>query len=141
MLSSCFYSSFVFLCNILYAYCKDDYIYVALFSFLFVTSVAFHANIEKETTLLLDKIPIVSIILYGGYAFYEKMIERNLTSFFDYLIPLLIVSTFVSTGYLYTYGYWTKQYCFYEDEVVANYYHSALHVISCVGHILIMFLE
>ena len=125
-MNSCFYSSFIYLTNSIVAFLYDYYVYSFLFFMLFSTSVLLHSN-NNIYTLLLDKVSIFAIVCYSGYTFYN-----NLTPFTcdvnDKIMPLLIISTFLLTIYLY----------YYEDKDMANQWHSLLHIISSAGHHLIL---
>jgi len=139
LITSCFYSSFVFISNIVYTYIEGYYLYSVFFFFLLLTSLLVHSNIHRNITLILDKIPIVCIVLYGGYIFFEKCLP-GFDSWKKIAIASTIVATFLITIFLYVYGYWTKQYCYCEDETWCYYYHSLMHIISSIGHNLIVYL-
>ena len=130
MLSTCFYSSFVFLTNCVTAIWTQDLIYFRMFLTLFITSLIVHSN-NNIWTNLLDKIPIIGIVSYGAYM-YSKKLDRAGSSF--------ILLTFIAVIFLYCYGYITASYCYDPDSEVASLYHSLLHLISSVGHHLIMLL-
>jgi hypothetical protein len=74
-LSLCFYSSFIFLINVLIASYYKYYIYALLFFILWITSLIVHSNCNIYTNLL-DKLAISLVVLYGGYIFYTKLIEK-----------------------------------------------------------------
>jgi len=135
----CFYSSFIFITNAVIAFYYKYYKYGFLFSFLFITSIIVHSNNDINSyAMILDKINILIIIIYGGYVFYKKslFIENAV----QYLFSIIIISCFLLTIYLYCYGYFFKSYCFYNDIDLANYYQSVLHYISSFGHHLIVLL-
>ncbi len=136
--NSCFYSSFIFLINVIIAYYYEYYIYSFLFLILFITSIIFHTK-KNKISLLLDKISIILVIFYGGYLFYNKLIISE-KSYKNFIIYFLILATFITTIYLFYYGYYTKKYCYCYDENIANYYHSFLHILSSIGHIFITIL-
>ena len=130
MLSTCFYSSFVFLTNCVTAIWTNDPIYFGMFFTLFITSLIVHSNYNIWTNIL-DKIPIMGVVSYGAYRLSKKFHQTG-SSF----IPL----TFIAVIFLYCYGYMTSSYCYDPDSEVASLYHSLLHGISSVGHHLIMLL-
>jgi hypothetical protein len=136
--NSCFYSSFIFLINVFIAYYYKYYIYSFLFLILFITSIIFHTQ-KNKISFIFDKISIILIVIYGGYLFYNKIIISE-KSYQNFIIYFSILSTFVITIYLFYYGYYTKNYCYCDDEIIANYYHSFLHILSSIGHIFIMIL-
>jgi len=137
-ITCCFYSSLIFITNIVYAYLEGYYYYSFLFFCLLCTSLLVHSNIHRNITVLLDKIPIIGIVIYGGYIFYKKCL--TLDGWSQYTIAAAIIITFLSTIFLYYYGYLTNQFCYCEDETQAYYYHSALHIIASIGHNLIIYL-
>ena len=48
----------------------------------------------------------------------------------------LIMATFIVVLILYGYGYWTKDLCFH--PVDGDKYHALLHVVSSIGHHLVV---
>ena len=136
MLSGCFYSSFVFLMNSGLAGIHKYYFYSALFLLLFVTSLIVHSN-TNTYTLFVDKIAIFAIVFYGGKMFIEKSLVKNLC--FHIICRLgLIITTFLLTIYLYYYGYLYNKYCYHPEIAIANLYHNFLHLMSFIGHTLII---
>ena len=130
--STCFFSSFVFLTNCVTALWYNNPIYLRLFTTLFITSLIVHTENNTYTNLL-DKIPILGVVFYGGYLFWQKSNSRSSLKFY---VPI----TFLAVVFLYCYGYLTKSYCFNTDTEIAELYHALLHIISSVGHHLIMIL-
>jgi hypothetical protein len=136
VINSCFYSSFIFLTTSLLAWYCGYVIYSILFLLLTITSVIVHSNYNIYT-LIIDKISILLVVLYGGYVFYEKFCYNELDTKYC-VFSFLILCTFFITIYLYVYGYYSNQYCFYENKNIAILYHSLLHIISSFGHNLIV---
>lgn len=132
--SSCFYSSFIFLVNVILCVLYDYNLYAFLFFILWVTSIIFHLY-NNMITFLIDKVIIVLVVLYGGGIFFEKC-----KSDMDIFYVLSIIATFLITIYLYYFGYICKKYCYCENKEIANIWHSGLHIISSIGHGLIVFL-
>jgi len=128
--STCFFSAFVFLTNCATALWFNNMIYLELFSALFITSLIVHTDNNIYTNLL-DKIPILGVVLYGGYLFWKKLGSK---SYLKALIPV----TFLTVVFLYGYGYLTASYCFNKDKEIAELYHALLHIVSSIGHHLIM---
>jgi len=126
-------SSLFFLTNALVAFLKEYYLYALFFLVLTITSLIFHSNNNIYTNLI-DKIAILLVIIYGGYLLFQKMCAKHAFTCF------LIILTFFLVAYLYIYGYTNKMYCFSEDKSVGDAYHSILHLISSVGHHLIIIL-
>ena len=137
--NSCFYSSFIYVINVLVAYYYGYYFYSNIFAVLFATSVIHHSNCNIYTNLI-DKIAICMVVFYGGWLLYDKIATPDNHSNINLLLIVFIITTFLLTVYLYTYGYLCNKFCFYEDKITANYYHSLLHVISSLGHIGIVIL-
>jgi hypothetical protein len=126
-------SSFIFLTNAIHFYICNDYYYASLFLLLFFTSLIY--RIYKNTYLLiLDKIAILAVVLYGCMIFYNKN-DNNIC-----ITKSLIISTFLITIYIYCYGYIHKKYCFSKNTKKGEVYYSLLHCISSIGHHLIMIL-
>jgi len=135
MLNSCFFSSLIFLSNVIIAL-KNKYIFYALlFILLIITSLIYHTKPNIYTNII-DKISICLIVIYGGYLFSKKCLKNNK----KIIQKITIIITFLTTIYLYTYGYYRKKYCFTKNTKIANLYHSLLHVISSIGHHLIIIL-
>lgn len=137
MLSCCFYSSFVFLMNSGLACIHRYYLYSLLFFILFVSSLIFHSN-TTNYTLFIDKISICAIVFYGGVMFAAKSIQCNPCFCNLYLIINDHIHFFSDYLFLYYYGFLQKKYCYHPDITIANLYHSFLHLISFIGHSLII---
>jgi hypothetical protein len=131
----CFYSSFIFLSNVIISYWYSYYTYSLLFVLLTITSLIFHSNNNIYTNLI-DKVSIISIVLYGSYLFFTEKIWYNHKTIYK----ILIFTTFFTTIYLFYYGYVTNQYCYHNDKYISNIYHSIMHVIASFGHNLIVIL-
>lgn len=129
-----FYSCSVFITNAIHALVMNNIVYFFLFTGLFITSVVMrmYSNIY---TIILDKIAIGLVILYGGNLFLDKLLTNGL--FTKALINTLIIATFLVTIFLYSYGYIIGGYCFGEN---GEAWHGLMHCISSIGHHLIMFL-
>lgn len=126
-------SSLFFLTNALVAFLKKYYLYALFFLVLTMTSLIFH-NYDTVYTNFVDKIAILSVVIYGGYLLFQKMCAKHAFTCF------LIILTFLLAIYLYIYGYMNKMYCFSEDSCEGSAYHSILHLISSLGHHLIIIL-
>jgi hypothetical protein len=125
---SCYYSCHVFLINVFFNWLNGEFMYGLLFLLLFATSIFFYTY-NDLVPFLLDQMAIFMVIFYGFILF---MVKKKTV-----LSSLLILSTFLTTLYLYLYGYITDSYCYgiYEEE-----WHSALHLISSIGHLAILFM-
>lgn len=128
----CFCSSFIYLTNCILAYAYNYNVYALIFFCLFVTSILFHSNNTSQVAYILDKISICMVVCYGGYLFYKNYSQTLI------IMNYMIIMTFLLTLYLYYYGRMYSKYCYDPDEGTANKYHSLMHVISSIGHILII---
>ena len=129
-LNFCFYSSFIFLTNVIVFFILGYTFYAFLFLCLWLTSVLYHSN-PSTTNYILDKLSILGVVLYGGYLFLMKWDSISTK------IALIIIVTFLSTIYLYSYGYAKQSYCFDKNQERGMLFHSGLHIISSIGHHLI----
>jgi hypothetical protein len=127
------FSSLFFTTNILTAFLKEYYLYSVLFCFLTLTSLIYHSK-NNIYTKSIDKLAILSIVIYGTYIVYDKRSVNNLFN------CLFVVFIFLACIYLYFYGFITKQYCFCSDIRIAQKYHFTIHIISSIGHHFIIFL-
>ena len=134
----CYYSCAVFLSNILISFYYNYYIYSALFTLLIFTSLLHHSNPTLITNII-DKIPIVSIITYGGNIFYNKLLNIESNDIKRIIFSIIIIMTFLVINFWYIYGYYKNKYCFYENQL-GFLYHMLVHIISSLGHILIVIL-
>lgn len=131
-LNSCFYSSFIFTTNVILFLYLGYIFYAFLFLCLLLTSVLYHSN-PSTTNYILDKLSIFGVVVYGGYLYFTKLQSISID------IAIIIVVAFLTTIYLYVYGYMVKQYCFDKKRKRANWFHSGLHIISSIGHCCIAF--
>jgi hypothetical protein len=127
------FSSFIFITNIISTIYKKYYFYSFIFFLLTLSSILFHYNTNIYTSII-DKIMILVVILYGGHLLYNKSKKNNSMK------VLLIVISFLAVIFLYCYGYFVKDYCFHPDKLISDKYHSILHIVSSLGHQLIIFL-
>ena len=142
-LSPMVYTSGVFLINVFICYLYNYYVYSILFLFLFVSSVFRHLE-STNTTYILDRTAIFSIVFYGGYIFYNKLVNSNYSmSLYPPMIlyPPIIIGTFLCAGYLYYIGYINGKYCFDCDQATSCFYHGLMHLISSIGHICIVLMN
>jgi hypothetical protein len=137
--NTCFYSSFVFIINVLVAIYNKHYLYAALFGALLITSLIHHCQYTLLTNII-DKIAIFSIVFYGGWVFYTKLLDTPRPSNKQLILSFFVVLTFLSTVILYYYGYLNSCFCFCEDPVKSNLFHSFMHCVGCAGHCCIMVL-
>ena len=96
-----FYSSFMFITNILAAFICEYNIYSLLFANLTITSVMFHINNTIYTNIL-DKIAVLAIVFYGAWLLYTKINANNI----GYVS--IIVMSFILSITIFFYGYYNK---------------------------------
>ena len=120
-------SSLLFLTNVFTTLYVQQYLYAALFMLLFMSSVLYRL-LESEDILALDKVFVYSVVGYGAYVYAKKF--RQLSP----LAHALILGTFVSTIYIYHYGYQIKSLSFDPDPEIAEKFYAVLHFLSSVGH-------
>ena len=135
--SCCFYSSIIYITNSGLALYYNYLVYSMLFFILVITSLIVHSN-TNIYTILIDKIAIFCVVFYGGYLLFEKCKKINNAN--QMILVIITVSTFLATIYLYCYGYLYNKYCFNEEKCTAKLYHSLLHIISSIGHNIIVIL-
>jgi len=133
----CFYSSIIYVTNSVLALYYNYLLYSILFFNLVITSLVVHSN-NNIYALVIDKIAIFCIVFYGGYLFFEKC--KHITRTSQIILAIIAIMTFLATIYLYYYGYLYDKYCYHPDKCIGNLYHSLLHVISSVGHNIIIIL-
>ena len=129
-----FYSCALFITNAINALVINNIVYSSLFTGLFITSVVMRMY-RNIYTMILDKIIIGLVVLYGGKLFLDKLNTDGI--FKNLLLNVLILLTFLLTIFLYSYGYIVGSYCFGEN---GDTWHGLMHCISSVGHHLILFL-
>ena len=134
--NSCFYSSFVFLSNIIIAYHFKYYIFSFLFVLLLITSLIFYTYTNVYTNLL-DKIPLLLFVCLLNMLYNKcKKINNN----FKICLSMLIIFSFLVTNYLFYYGYLVKEYCYHKDKKIADLWHSLVHVNTSIGFNLLFLL-
>jgi hypothetical protein len=135
--NSCFYSSFIFLTNIIIAYHLKYYVFSFIFVLLLITSLIFYTYTNIYTNLL-DKIPILLLFVYLLNMLYNKC--KKINNNFKICLSMLIVFSFLVTNYLFYYGYIVKEYCYHKDKKIADLWHSLVHVNTSIGFNLLFLL-
>ena len=125
----------IFIVNILICYFYDYYYYSLWFLSLLITSLIYHKN-STQITNIIDKISIIGVVTCGGMVFYNKCCQIN--NYKQLTLSLLIVATFFITNYLFIYGYFIQKFCFHKNDKLSCLYHSIMHIIVSIGHILIV---
>jgi len=136
MQNYCFYSSLLFLINSFLAYHYKYYLYSFFFILLVMTSLIVHSTTNFYTKLV-DKFSIYFVVFYGGYLLFTKF-KKNTGALFKYFATSFILTTFFLTFYLYNYGYIYDKYSFDKDAQISQLWHSFLHFVSSLGHIMII---
>jgi len=129
----CFFSSLFFLINAIIAYQYKYYSYSLSFLFLVITSL-FHHYYYTNITRQIDRIVIIIIAYYTIMIFYEKYKAKKIN--FKYIILYGIICLF--NLFLFAFGGYTNQYCFDKDHTTACLWHSLLHLITCIGGIILI---
>jgi hypothetical protein len=126
-------SSLFFITNVITAFFNEYYLYSFLFCILTITSLIVHYN-DNIYTNIIDKMAVLSIILYGSCVLYNKINIKK------WINCLTIIITFIICIYLYVYGFFIKDYCFCNKTHIAKKYHFIMHIISSIGHHFIIYL-
>lgn len=122
----CLQSSTLFLLNAAICWIYGFRVYSVLFVILTITSWLFHSNPESMIYNVIDKIAIAAVVSYGAY-----MLHTNWNKYTFYS-RMAIIATFLSTLFLFTVGYMFNVFCY--DPMWGNIWHAILHVISVIGH-------
>lgn len=126
-------SSVVFITNVLSSYYYGDYVYCMLFCSLTGSSLMFHYN-KNIYTNVIDKVCILGVVSYGGYVLYNKSTPEKI------IHVSFAVFSFMVTIFIFFYGYWVKDYCYHPDRHIGDKYHCMLHIVSSIGHHLVLVL-
>jgi hypothetical protein len=130
----CFWSSFLFLTNVIVSYYYDAPIYFALFFALFISSIFLHFT-QNECVRIIDKGIIYSIVLYGFYVFlYKCFYTENANWFYIYTIFMTFIATIVL--------YYSKiaDILVNVNGITGHFYHTIVHLVGSIGHNLIVIL-
>jgi len=126
----CYYSSLLFVVNVVVCIYHEYYLYSVCFVLLTITSLYYHSRYTPFSGVI-DKIALYIVICYGGYLFYNKIDNESLTGM-KLFLNVIIVLSFLSTIVLYY-----NVICCCEDTLIANCYHALMHCISSIGHVCI----
>lgn len=147
----CFYTSILFLIVAIKALHNNYIPYGLLWLQLSFTSILYHGRIYSESNkdylLSYDRVSAYLVVLYGAYLLLHKItfFSDNTNKRYKYnvcsiITILIIIISFLTTIYLYHYGYQISKYCFDDNEERAHFYHMVLHLLSIIGHLLIVLL-
>ena len=81
-------SSLFFITNAVTAFLHEYYLYSFLFLNLTATSLIVHYN-DNVYTNVIDKVAVLSIVLYGGYVLYNKINTNKYFNLFAIIISFL----------------------------------------------------
>ena len=123
-------TSLLFLTNSLHAIVNQKIIYGLGFLVLTLTSVGIRRLDRKKFYMVfnLDLLALLFITFVGFYYFLQL-------PWFQQVIPFLF---FISVNYIHFIGYLTNEYNWDPDEEIGDFYHGFIHVLSIVGHHLIL---
>ena len=122
-------SSVIFITNVLSTYYYGDYVYCGLTG----SSLMYHYNTNIYTNII-DKVCILGVVSYGGYVVYNKITPEKI------LHVSFAVFLFTVTIFLFFYGYCVNDYCYHPDKCIGDKYHCMLHIVSSIGHHLVLVL-
>ena len=115
------------------AFYKKYYMYSFLFFILTISSLIYHSTYTIYTKIF-DQFSVLLIIIYVAYILYNKTNNDN------YFKSSIVIISFLLCVFLYIYGYFTKYYCFCDEKSIADKYHFILHILSSIGHHIIILL-
>tara|TARA_Y100000389_G_C17246828_1_gene406021 strand:- start:117 stop:644 length:528 start_codon:yes stop_codon:yes gene_type:complete len=153
--SPCFYTSILFLIVAFKAIYNNYIPYGLLWLQLSFTSILYHGKMYSESykdyLLSYDRASAYLVVLYGAYLLLHKITcfsdnnnknnkKYKKFSICDFLTVIVIIISFMITIYLYHYGYQISKYCFDDNKETAHFYHMILHLLSIIGHLLIILL-
>lgn len=127
-----FFSSFLFISNIILSYIFNNTIYLILFLGLFITSIIVHFT-QNFFFEIFDKCFISLIIVYGFVVFIKKVNYVN--TFNKFLYALTIIFCFYSCIYTYLKYSQKKMKLLNHD---GYYFHILVHLFGSLGHNLIL---
>jgi hypothetical protein len=133
-----FYTSFIFLTNVLASFYKRSYIHSFVFVFLFMTSSLYHFYKPNLVLYYIDQVAIYTLIFFGSLLLYRKIVKSKLTTVFWLLVSFILI-LFLVAIILYVYGSLTNSFCYDKNHYIANLFHSLLHFTASLGnHLLII---
>ena len=143
--SPCVYTSMLFIIVAIIAFRNNYNIYGLLWIQLCITSILYHGKIytksNKEFITYYDRLSAYLVVLYGGYLLFDKIYDHKFEwNLQTQIITAIIIISFLLTIILYHYGFQTSSYCFDDNKNIANIYHIIMHLLSIIGHILIILL-
>jgi hypothetical protein len=119
----CFYSSFLFLINMIISCLYKKYDYSIYFLILTITSLIHH-YFYNRLTFIIDRIIIIIIMYKVMKCVYDKF---NIDKVFK---NIAIFLSFFYILFIYYAGYCYKKLCYDLNDRVANLWHSSLHLVA-----------
>ena len=149
--SPCFYTSILFLIVAFKAIYNNYIPYGLLWFQLSITSILYHGKMYSESNkinlLFHDKASAYLVVLYGSYLLLHKIScfsdsenKKYMWNLCALMTVFVIIISFLTTIYLYHGGYQMSSFCFDNNEETAQFYHVILHLLSIIGHLLIIIL-
>ena len=129
-------TSFIFLTNILAAFCTKQYIYTIISACLFISSIVYH-YLYTDIIKWIDQFFVYAFITFGGYTFYTKCGTKSS----NWCKIASIWAFFIFSIVVYTVGQKYECFCFDPTQYVSNFYHGLVHILSSLGHNMIILFD
>jgi len=130
----CFWSSFLFLTNVIVSYYYESPIFFALFFSLFISSIFFHYT-QNKCIRIIDKGIVYTVVLYGLYVFlYKCFYIKDANWFHIYTIFMSFTASIVL--------YYSNVANILVDinNTPGYYYHTIVQIFGSICHNLIVIL-
>lgn len=115
-------TSLVFITNAAHAILKGLTVYGIAFASLVITSVLYHMGDTKEPILFWYDQAMVWLVISIGFLY------------FLHVPRVVALCAFLVVAVLYTGGYCTETLCFSPSKETQTMYHALLHIVSSIGH-------
>ena len=124
------FTGLLFVTNAVHAATREAWVYATAFAALAATSFLLHSKpadaADRQLFWWIDQLALWCVILIGAY--YWQRGDRN-------WIPIALVS---SVALMWYGGHLTESFTFSPDATIAKPAHGVLHVISSIGHHVIL---
>lgn len=131
-INCCFFSSFIFITNVLTGIYYEQSLYTLFHFFLLSTCISYHAKYTR-ITYFLDQMGCVSASFHGFYLAVSAFLV-SLSSWYGVLLSFLYYQCALYVVVSYYWGKRVRKFSHHPDPRIGNYYHSLLHVVSSVGN-------
>ena len=138
--SPTFYTSFLFITNAVVTFYYKYYLYSFVFLLMTITSIMVHGNYYKQQILWIDKVAIILVILTGGYIYCKKIAQHEQKSSSKYFQSIVIFFSFLFFLFMEFYGSFFGALNYDANKNIGLTYHAFLHLIGCLGHLMIVLL-